>query len=187
MKKRIITIAGKPGSGKSSTANRIAQLLGYARYSSGDFMRRIAQKRNMKLGELQRYAETHPDIDYEIDEENRRAGEKNNLVIDARLAWYFIPESFKVYLELDMRVCAERIFFDASHARKASGEVTESIEELERLLQERLASEQARYQKLYHVNHLDLTQYDLVVNTGNIPLEEVAQHIVSEYQKWLAH
>ena len=34
--KHLITIAGKPGSGKTSTADRLAELLDYSRYSSGD-------------------------------------------------------------------------------------------------------------------------------------------------------
>ncbi|MEZ4103369.1 MAG: nucleoside monophosphate kinase [Candidatus Paceibacterota bacterium] len=41
MKKQIITIAGKPGSGKSTTAKRLSGELNYAHFSSGDFFRQV--------------------------------------------------------------------------------------------------------------------------------------------------
>ncbi|PIW96975.1 hypothetical protein COZ82_02065, partial [Candidatus Kaiserbacteria bacterium CG_4_8_14_3_um_filter_38_9] len=38
-RKHIITISGRPGSGKSTTADKVAELLGYTRHSSGDMVR----------------------------------------------------------------------------------------------------------------------------------------------------
>ena len=52
MKKEIITIAGANGSGKSSTAKKIAQQLGFKHLSSGDLMRQIAKENNITLEEL---------------------------------------------------------------------------------------------------------------------------------------
>ena len=42
-KKHIITLSGRPGSGKSSTADKVAELLGYTRFSSGNMVREVCQ------------------------------------------------------------------------------------------------------------------------------------------------
>ena len=53
----IITLTGKPGSGKSSTADRVAEMLGYTRYSSGEYVRNITYKQKITLGEFNTRAE----------------------------------------------------------------------------------------------------------------------------------
>jgi len=48
-RKHIITISGRPGSGKSTTADKVAELLGYTRHSSGDMVRQILFQNKMTL------------------------------------------------------------------------------------------------------------------------------------------
>ena len=67
-RKHIITLAGKPGSGKSSTADRVAELLGYTRHSSGDMVRRVLAKEGMSLEEYNRRASDEHDLDDKVDE-----------------------------------------------------------------------------------------------------------------------
>src|ERR1035437_7748083 len=100
-KKHIITIAGKLGSGKSSTAKMVSEILNYKHYSTGDFMRSIADQKGVPLGELNKIAETDPSIDKMLDDRNKEIGTMEDIVLDSRLGFYFIPESFKVFLELD--------------------------------------------------------------------------------------
>ena len=40
------------------------------------------------------------------------AKEHDNFIIDARLGWYAVPESFKVYLTIDINEAAKRAFYD---------------------------------------------------------------------------
>lgn len=188
-KKTIITFAGKLGSGKSSTANRVAELLGYSRASTGDFMRLIAEKRGISLGELQTIAESDTSIDHELDDNNRAVGQKENIVLDSRLGFHFIPESFKVFLELDPKIAAERILKDAENNparnKEALGGYT-SADEIISSTNTRLASERKRYNDLYGIaDHTAPGNFDLVIDTGTLPLEDVAQKIVSEYKNWL--
>ena len=51
-KKHIITISGKPGSGKSSTSDKVAELLNYTRFSSGDMVRKMLERKNITLAEF---------------------------------------------------------------------------------------------------------------------------------------
>ena len=98
-KKHIITIAGKLGSGKSSTSKMVASILSYEHASTGDFMRAMAEERGIKLDKLSKIAETDDSVDLTIDKYTKELGDKNNIVIDSRLGFYFISESFKVFLE----------------------------------------------------------------------------------------
>lgn len=66
-------------------------------------MREMAMEKGMTLMELNTYSETDGGkVDAILDERQKKLGqEKDNFIIDARLAWHFIPQSFKVYLTVD--------------------------------------------------------------------------------------
>jgi CMP/dCMP kinase len=186
MKRPIITITGFPGSGKSSTAKRVAQNLEYTHRSSGEFMRMMATKRNMSLDELTRIATTDPSIDYEIDDMVRETGKKEeNVVIDSRLAFHWIPESFKVFLTIDPHIAAQRTFIHIHTAGRLS-ETANSVEEVYKNMLARIESECTRYKNYYDVDYRDLKQFDLVIDTALHPLDEVVQIVTEEYKKWLS-
>jgi len=188
-KKHIITIAGKLGSGKSSTAKKVAEILGYKHASTGDFMRKMAEERGISLDELSKIAESDSSIDIAIDDYSRGIGNKNNIVLDSRLGFYFIPLSFKVFLELDPLVAANRILEDAKvnplrHKETLQGFHT--VEEIARSITKRIKSERKRYQELYGIqDQTDPQNFHLVINTAKIPLNEVSLKIIKEYNKWL--
>ena len=183
MKKHIITLSGYPGSGKSSTGNGLATKLGYTRFSSGDFMRSIAQERGISLEELGAIAKTDHTIDDAVDAEVRKAGLQENLVIDSRLAYHWIPEAFKVFLTLNLHTAAERIYH---HIQKEGrvGQDGSSIEEVYRETLARVESERTRYTNIYGLSYDDPKNYDLVVDTGTHNLEEVIQIILDAYRVW---
>jgi predicted cytidylate kinase len=183
MQKTIITISGLPGSGKSSTAKGVAQKLGYKHYSSGDLFRQIGQKHGLSVEETNKSAEQNlKTVDEEIDEALRQAGNDSDLVIDARTAFHWIPESFKVLLKLDPYMAAERTFAHIqSEGRVAQG--AESVEQVYQKSQERTASEKKRYAKLYGLDYTDESNFDLVVDTAKHNLSEVIDLILAEYQR----
>jgi cytidylate kinase len=186
-KKHIITIAGRLGSGKSSTANKLAEKLIYQRFSSGDFMRAIAEKHTVTLQELSEMAERDPSIDHEIDAEVKNAGEKDNLVIDSRLAFHWIPQSFKVYLYLRPEVAADRILIDAENNpnRYSEGFSALTKEAITESITTRLESEKKRYQSLYTIDHTNPDNFDLVIDTEKNNLDEVVEIILEKYKVWL--
>ncbi|HUC89129.1 MAG TPA: cytidylate kinase family protein [Candidatus Paceibacterota bacterium] len=188
-KKHIITIAGKLGSGKSSTAKKIAETLGYEHASTGDFMRKMAEDRGISLGELGKIAENDPSVDIAIDDYCRKIGNRNNIVLDSRLGFHFIPQSFKVFLELDPMIAAKRILEDAKVnplRHKETLKDFSNIEEIAKSITERLQSERKRYKELYNIkDHTDPKNFNLVINTAAMPLNKVASKIIEEYNKWL--
>jgi len=186
-RKHIITLSGKPGSGKSSTADRVAEMLGYTRYSSGDFVREYTHKKKMTLSAFNELAESHPDLDHTTDEKLRSLRDHNDIVIDSRLGFYWIPESFKVYLDLDNDVAIARIFKDANFntTRSGSGEGGTSMGEVMDQVNERMQSERLRFKKLYGVNPYSIEHFDLVIDTARHSPQTVALTIFDTYKKWL--
>jgi cytidylate kinase len=185
MKKEIITIAGVPGSGKSSTADGVAKALGYTRFSSGDFMRKIALERGISINELSLHAETDDSIDISIDDQNRKAGQGEKLVIDSRLAFHWIPNSFKVFLDLPLEISKERILNNLKHNKlREQSEGVADIDGVYKKITERLESEKKRYKELYNIDHTDKNNFDLVVDTNKNNLEQVVEIILNEYKRW---
>lgn len=185
MKKEIITICGGLGSGKSSTAKMVAEKLGFKHFSSGDFFRQVGVELGLSVNELNKKAETDPQIDYLTDEKVRDCNNRNKLVIDSRTAFHWIPESFKVYLDLPVDIAKERVLNSLKeNTLRQQSEQSSTLEEVYEKMQERFESEQKRYWDLYKINNKDMSQYDLIVDTNKNNLQEVVDIIVSEYKKW---
>jgi len=189
MKKEIITINGVPGAGKSSTADLVAKELGFDRFSSGDFMRKIALKRGVTLNKLGVMAERDKSIDEEIDNEVKKLREREGTVIDSRLAFHWIPESFKVFLDLPLEISKERILkdFEENKLRQASEKQSKDPDEVYEKITKRLESERKRYKELYGIlDHTDKKNYDLVIDTNKNNLKQVVDIVVREYKRWIA-
>lgn len=186
-KKHIITISGKPGSGKSSTADKVADMLDYARYSSGDMVRTILQRENLTLSEYNRRALSDHALDSKIDEYLRNLRNKQNIVIDSRLGFYWIPESFKVYLDLDIQVATVRIFKDAvsNNMRMKSGETVDSLDLVAKQVKTRMATEQDRFRNLYNVDPYNTSRFDLIIDTSRHSPQTVALTVFDVYKRWL--
>ena len=97
--------------------------------------------------------------------------------------WYAVPESFKVYLKVDIDVAASRAFNDPDRKETES---FKTLEEQKEDLIKRFNLENERYYKLYNVHKEDLSNYDYVCDTSYITQEEVAEKIIEEYNKWLS-
>ena len=184
MRKQIITIAGSLGSGKSSTARAVASALGFRHFSSGDLFRQLAAERGESIEAMNISAEAQRDIDLKVDNllrEMYRTDEQ--LVIDSRMAWHWMPLSFKVFLVLDPNTAAERIF---NHLRDEGrmSEAATSIDEVRKSIDRRFASEQKRYAALYGVNATDPLNFDIVINTKHNDLKTVTEIVSSAYRAW---
>ena len=176
---KIITITGDLGSGKSTVSKILIDRLNYEYIYTGKIQREIAARHNMTTLELNQYAETHREIDDEIDAVFKSLHDAGDLIVDSRLAWFFIPKSFKVYLSTDISVAAGRILTDTK--RKSEKKFT-SVEEAVMEIAARKASENKRYAELYGVDCADLSNFDIVVDTTHKTPEEVAEIIINKYR-----
>lgn len=175
-----ISLAGDLGSGKSTVADILLSRLGAEYYCTGAIVRSIAAERGMTVTELNKYMETHPEIDHEIDDGIAALSELDKfLIIDSRMAWHFTKGTFKVYLSCDIETSALRIM----NANRA-GEHAATLEETIDCTRQRRESEKKRYTEQYGVNIKDLSNYSLIVDTTVATPEEVAECIISSFEKW---
>ena len=177
----IISITGDLGSGKSTVSKLLQERLKYDYIYIGKILREIAVKHGMTALELNEYAETHPEIDAEIDATFKSLNESNHLIVDSRLAWFFIPQSFKVFLKTDLMVSVERVSGDSERI----SEKYASKEEAAQHIVARKTSENKRYLELYGADCADMTHFDLIVDTSFITPKQVAEIILDAYNNRL--
>jgi len=170
----IVSISGTAGSGKSTVGRLLAKRLGFRHYSSGDFMRELAEERKVSLLELSKEAEKDRSIDEEIDERQIRLGmNEDDFVIDSRLGFHFIPHSVKIFLDADFNERVKRILAD--NIRK---EHNVNVESTKKNILNREKSEKKRYKEYYSLEPYDKKHYDFNVDTTNIEPEEAVNKII---------
>ena len=183
MKRHIISIAGNLASGKGAVSEYLIEKLGYDVYRNGEYFRKLGAEMGMDVTTFNEYVKDHPEIDKQIEKSaSDYAKDHDNFIIDARLGWYAVPESFKVFLKVDVDVAAQRAFNDPK--RKAT-ENFATVEEQKADLIKRFDLENKRYFEVYGVHKEDLSNYDFVVDTTNLTIEEAGQKVLEAYQKWL--
>ncbi len=180
----IITIAGDPGSGKSTIGKRIAKKMNYKHYYIGQIRRDAAKKMGMTLAEYNKYGETHPETDIKVDEYQKKLGkEENNFVIEGRTSWFLIPQSIKLYIAVDSSEGARRVFkeLQADNNRNEDNYL-KTVEDVLTSHKKREDSDKLRYQKYYQKDCSDKNNFDFVIDTTNLTPDEVFEK-VWEYLK----
>lgn len=158
-------------------ARRVAEALGLRHVSAGDFMRQMADEREVTILELSRSAEEDDAIDREIDARSARLADSGGrFVMDARLGWHFVPDSFKVFLEVRPEVAARRIY----GAGRGSERENVDLEATLRAIEERANSERQRYLDYYRIDYLDHGHYDLVIDTSDLTPDQVVGIILDQ-------
>lgn len=170
-----ITISGKPGSGKSSVAKLIAKKLKLQHYSAGDLWRELAKNKKITILELNKLAEKDDKYDHQLDKNVEMLGKtKDNFVIDGRLTFNFIPDSIKIFLDADLNTRAKRIHKDA-RAEEDNKDINDTLNKL----RARESSEKKRYKQLYGIDPYTADNFDFVIDTSSISVDEVVSQVVS--------
>ena len=176
----IITIAGIPGSGKSTVAKAVAKELNFNHYSVGDRMGEMAQEKGISIMELSKQAEEDRAIDDSLDSWQEALGQTNeDFVIDSRLGFHVIKDSLKVFLTVDAKVGAERIFKDMRPDEKEN--VT--LEQTHATMLERVASEKKRYKEYYGIEYDNPDNFDVVIDTTTLTVKQVVDKILEEVRQ----
>lgn len=182
-KKHIISLAGDLAAGKGTVSDILIRELNYGIYRNGEYARKLARDMKLDITSFNAFLAEHPEIDLQIEKSAAEyAREHDNFIIDARLGWYAVPESYKVYLKVDIDVAAQRAFNDPN---RKSTENFDTVEEQKADMIRRFKMENERYWKLYHVHKEDMSNYDLVIDTTKLTPEEIANQIIEKYKEWL--
>jgi CMP/dCMP kinase len=183
----IISISGAQGSGKSTMAKKLSLDLNWPRYYMGALRRQAALKRGITLAEYNALGEKDPKTDTEVDIYQKELGQKeDNFIIEGRTSWYFIPHSFKIYIDVKLEIGAERIWQHLQKDNKRNEDNNlNSLEDVIVSLKNRLESDRKRYLKYYNIDVNDKNHYDFIVDTSNLNIEEVYSLIYNKIKKEL--
>ena len=111
-KKNIISLAGELASGKGAVSKLLCEELNYTVYRNGEYVRKLAKEKGLDITSFNAYLKDHSEIDRQIEKSAAEyAKTHNHFIIDARLGWYAVPESFKVYLVVDIDEDGKKTFF----------------------------------------------------------------------------
>ena len=171
----IISIGGYMGSGKSTVAKMLAEKLGWPRYYIGGIRREKARERGLTLAEYNKLGEADPTTDLEVDQYQQELGKReDNFIIEGRTSWYFIPHSLKIYLDVDERIGAERIYNDLQSSDKRNEDsAPKNVEDILESIRNREKSDAMRYEKYYEIDAYDSRNYDFVVDTTDLTKDQV--------------
>jgi len=180
-----ITITGRLGSGKSTVAKLIAAKHDYTYYSTGNIMRELAAEAGLSICDYNKRIADDPTEDRKIDDRTREVAierRDENMIFDSRMAWFFAPDTFKVYVTVDPAVAAARVKIDPR-----PGEPNSELE-IYGELEERSKVEQTRFIKFYGegADYYNWKNYNLVIDSTTRTAYEVADAIWAAFEAYLA-
>ena len=175
----IVTITGVSGAGNSSAARLLAKKLNVQSFSMGDLRKQAAVNKGMTMEEFNRYSETDLSSDKEVDAIRSHLPEKyDSFVLDTKLGKLFLKQAIGVYLTVDKRVAGERIL-----GQKREAQPFTTVEEAMASVEERERTDKVRYKQLYDYNPFLPEQYDLVIDTTTLTVEETVAKILEYLEK----
>ncbi|MFH0956069.1 MAG: cytidylate kinase family protein [Candidatus Falkowbacteria bacterium] len=183
----IITISGNPGSGKSTVAKKLAQKLGWPRFYMGKIRRLKAKAMGLTLTEYNKLGEKDPATDIEIDNYLKKiAKQYKNCIIESRTAWHFLPESIKIFIDVNEKIGAERVFAELKkHDKRNEDKKLNTLRAVLTSHRQRKQSDNKRYQKYYNLKVFDKNNYDFILDTTNLNKKQVFDKVYSYLKNWL--
>jgi cytidylate kinase len=171
MAKQILRIAisGKSGCGNTSVGKLTASKLGL------DFInwtfRNLAEKRMVPFEKALELAQTDDSWDREVDAHQvELAMQTDGCVLSSRLAiWMLKDADVRVYLRASPEVRAARI------VKREGGDLSEKA----RFTESRDHHDHDRYLALYDIDNDQYDFADLVIDTDNLGIEDVAERIIA--------
>lgn len=173
-----ITLTGKPYAGKGETS-KILEKYGFEVVHMGELYREVAKERGLDVVELNRLGDTS--VDAMVDKKLVEVAEERkneDIVFDSRIAWHFLPESYKVFLDVESHVQAKRVM----GAKRDSEKPVNSFDEAMKIANERWELENGRYRMLYGIDNLNPQNYNIVVDTSqNTPKQNTLKILKGFY------
>ena len=162
----IIAISGTAGSGKSTIAKMLAIKLKYKHYSMGDFQREIAKEKKISIEELGELEKKDPAIDRMVDDRQRQLGNENNFVIDSWLSAFFIKNSYKIFMDADLKERAKRIL-------DREPEHYKNLKDAMNKIKKREETNRERWKNFYGYDFKDKKNYHLYIDTSGKSIDAV--------------
>ena len=162
-----------PGSGKGTIAKLLSKELGYKIIEFGQLFREISAKKKFTLAEVNKDKKLANEIDKIVDNKIISSGKKDKLIIDARMGFHFVPKSIKLFINVDPKIAANRVFRDKRKAEEFTSE-----KDAYESLRKRAEFDRKRLLDLYHVDIYNLTCYDFIIDSSYLDEKQVLKSIM---------
>ena len=171
----IITLGGLPGSGTSTVARTLADILQLEIISAGDMFRSMASKRGLSLVEFGKLAELDPKIDKMIDERQVEiAKKKDNVLIEGRLSGWMVGGDIKIWLKASVE----------SRCSRVTSREGIAFDQALRDAKEREACDAKRHMEFYKIDINDLSPYDLVIASSKWDKDGIVEILYASIKGW---
>lgn len=170
-----ITISGEIGSGKTTVGKILAKKLKLKFISIGDLRGKMAKKKGLDINKLNKLGERDPSTDLDADKEIIKLSKKDNILVEGRMGYHFIPDSFKIFLKVNPIVGAERTL-----KTNRSDEKYKNVKDALAHTKARMKSDTLRYKKYYNTNWRSMKNYDIVIDTTKLSINSVIEKIIKK-------
>ena len=159
----IIAVSGLAGSGKNTFGTVLAERLGY-RVVCPTF-KDLAEEEGVSLMEFQKKAGKMPDIDRKFDEKLKKEAAKGECVVTTWLGPWMVEADFRVWVDAPESVRAERL------AERDKIPVERAVAHIK----ERDEDNRNRYMKLYGIDIMDHSKFDIEISSAENTPEQMAE------------
>lgn len=166
-----VAVCGPLGAGCTEIGQLLAKKLGFKCVSSSDIIKVIVSDFRESFGEFElRVRSGEVDLDKMIDSEIDDILKHGETVVEGRSGFMLLdnPAVFKVLLVAPSAKRAEHI------AKRRNVTIEEAKEDIEKSDKER----KSMVERLFNMEWLDPSNYDIVVNTGPKSYEDVSEVLV---------
>ncbi len=176
----IILLSGMPGAGKSTVKGLLAEKLHYQPYSTGDIQRELAEEQGMTITQWGEVEKKDPKYDRMVDKRTEEIFEtRDNMVMDTWIAAHFVKENDRAKILSIFLDCEETERARRRLPQKRSTEAFDNIETIIKDMRQRVATNRERWIKFYNYDFLDMSNYDLIIDTTSLAPAQVADQIIS--------
>jgi CMP/dCMP kinase len=173
----IITIGGNIGAGKTTLANQLASELHYEQLYVGGIFRELASEKKLSIEQFISQLKEDPALEQSVDQRQATLmREKDNLIVQGRIAWYFAQSSpfkvFNIFLAVDPATGAHRSGERKENAGRSADEMAAATADREK-------TERERYKMLYAIeDYFDPSHYDFILDTSGLTPQETFNKVM---------
>ncbi|NIZ18786.1 AAA family ATPase [Spirochaetales bacterium BR151] len=163
-----IAMSGRSGCGNTTAGRIVAERLGIVHVNYT--FRNLAKDKGVSFNELRNMAQENDEIDKELDRRQLELAIAQSCVLSSRLAIWMLPVAdLKIFLNIPLDERTRRI------AQREGGDLQTKIAET----QQRDALDQQRYYRIYGIDMNRFDGADIIINSGRLNAEQVADIIIS--------
>jgi CMP/dCMP kinase len=163
-----VAMSGRSGCGNTTAGRIVAERLGISHVNYT--FRNLATDKGVSFNELRQMAQESDEIDKELDRRQLELAITQSCVLSSRLAIWMLPVAdLKIFLNIPLDERSRRI------TQREGGELQHKIAET----QQRDTLDQQRYYRIYGIDMSRFDGADIIINSGRLNAEQVADIIIS--------